>query len=94
VWLHELGEQPFTREERRFLARAGRANVPIDVLVEKVEAIVGPERPTRGRQSFLATRLVEERLFNDHEEALAFADSYYLLAKQGRISKHLLWDWE
>ena len=94
MWQQDLVEQPFTREERRFLTCAGRAHVPIDVLMEKVEAIVGPERPARGRQSFLATRLIEDRLFTDREEALAFADAYYLLAKQGRISAHLLWDWE
>jgi hypothetical protein len=94
MWQHELGEQPFSREERRFLARAGRANVSLDVLMARVEAIVGPDTPTRGRQSFLATRLLEERLFSDRDEALAFADAYYVLAKQGRISTHLLWDWE
>jgi hypothetical protein len=94
MWQSELGEQPFSREERRFLSRAGRANVSLDALMERVEAIVGPDKPTRGRQSFLATRLVEERLFSDREEALAFAEAYYALAKQGRISTHLLWDWE
>jgi hypothetical protein len=35
-----------------------------------------------------------EHLFSSFEEAYAFADSYYALAKAGPISKHLLWDWE
>lgn len=94
MWLHEAGVPSFTREERKFLARAGRALVPIDVLIERVEAIVGPERPLRGRQRFLAKKLLEQALFATLEEALAFAESYYTLAKAGAISQHLLWDWE
>jgi hypothetical protein len=94
VWTDDLSENTFTRDERRFLLRAGRANVPVDILVEQVEKIVGPEQPTRGRQAFLTGRLLEARLFNDEDEARAFAESYYVLAKQGPISKHLVWDWE
>jgi hypothetical protein len=94
MWLHELGEKPFTRAERKFLSCAGRAQVPIDVLVDRVEAIVGPEQPGRGRQTFLAKRLFDEKLFGSVEEAYAFADSYYALVKIGPLSKHLLWDWE
>jgi len=84
----------FSREERKFLLRAGRANVPVDILVERVETIVGPEQPTRGRQAYLTGMLLEQRLFNDEEEARAFAESYYVLAKLGPISKRLVWDWE
>ncbi len=94
MWLHDAGVPPFTREERKFLSRASRANVPADVLVERVERIIGTDQPTRGRQQFLAKHLMEQRLFNDFEEALAFAHSYFALAKAGAISKHLLWDWE
>lgn len=94
MWLHDAGVPPFSREERKFLSRAGRANVPADVLLERVEAIVGPERPTRGRQRFLAGKLVEARLFSDFDEALAFAESYYTLAKAGPINRYLVWDWE
>jgi hypothetical protein len=94
VWLHEAGVPSFTREERKFLSRAGRARVPIDTLVERVEAIIGTERPTRGRQRYLAGKLMEQQLFATYEEALAFAQSYYTLAKAGAISPHLLWDWE
>jgi hypothetical protein len=94
MWLHDLGEKPFTREERKFLSRAGRAQVPIDQLLDRVQAIVGPGQPTRGRQTFLAQRLLEERLFTSFDEAYAFAESYYTLAKAGPISTYLLWDWE
>jgi hypothetical protein len=94
MWLHELGERPFTRAERNFLSRAGRANVPLDVLMERVEALVGPEQPVRGRPAFLTKCLLDQRLFSEPEEARAFAESYYELAKAGPISKHLLWDWE
>lgn len=94
MWSSELRESPFSREERKFLSRAGRANVPVDVLVERVEALLGSDRPTRGRQAFLTRWLLEQRLFSAEEEAHAFADSYYSLAKAGPISKHLLWDWE
>ncbi|MDB5059698.1 MAG: hypothetical protein JWO59_3170 [Chloroflexi bacterium] len=94
MWLHELGEQTFSREERKFLSRAGRANVPVDVLVDRVQAIIGPDQPERGRQTFLAKRLLEEKLFGTFEEAYDFADSFYTLAKAGPLSKHLLWDWE
>jgi hypothetical protein len=38
--------------------------------------------------------LLAEHLFSSFDEAYAFADSYYTLAKAGPISKHLLWDWE
>ena len=94
MWSGEQPISPFSREERKFLSRAGRANVPIDILVERVEAIVGTERPTRGRQAFLTHKLLEQRLFHDEEEARAFANSYYALVKAGPIAKHLLWDWE
>jgi len=94
MWLHDLGEQPFSREDRKFLARAGRANVAVDVLLDRVRAIVGTERSTRGRQSFLAHTLVEERLFSDLDDALAFAEIYYVLAKAGRDFTYLAWDWE
>jgi hypothetical protein len=94
MWTDDDSDSTFSREERKFLLRAGRANVPVDVLVERVEKIVGPEQPTRGRQAFLTACLLEQRLFSDAEEARAFAESYYVLAKQGPISKHLVWDWE
>lgn len=94
MWLHELGERPFSREERRFLSKAGRSLVSLDALMERVEATVGVERPVRGRQTHLAKLLLAEHLFNSFEEAYDFADSYYVLAKVGPISKHLLWDWE
>jgi hypothetical protein len=94
MWSGEPPVSAFSREERRFLSRAGRANVPVDILVERVEAIVGPERPTRGRQAFLTRQLLEQHLFQDEEEARAFADSYYALVKAGPLSKYLLWDWE
>ena len=94
MWLHELGEQPFNHEERKFLSRAGRAFVSIEALVDRVQQILGPDRPTRGRQTYLAGRLVEEKLFATFDEAFAFAESYFALAKQGQISRHLLWDWE
>jgi hypothetical protein len=94
MWQHDLGEQPFSREERRFLSRAGRSLVSLDTLMARVEAVAGTEQPSRGRQSYLAGRLMDERLFSSFEEAYAFADSYYALAKAGPISKHLLWDWE
>ncbi|HVA89853.1 MAG TPA: hypothetical protein VNL71_08410 [Chloroflexota bacterium] len=94
MWSGDLPESPFSREERKFLSRAGRANVPVDILVERVEKIVGPEPPARGRQAYLTRQLIAERLFQDEEEARAFADSYYALVKAGPISKHLLWDWE
>jgi hypothetical protein len=94
MWTDDISESTFSREERRFLLRAGRANVSVDALVERVEQIVGPEQPTRGRQAFLTAKLLEQRLFSDEEEARAFAESYYVLVKLGPISKHLLWDWE
>src|SRR6266849_5683327 len=94
MWLHELGEKPFTREERKFLSAAGRSHISIDALVDRVVAILGPETPSRGRQSFLAHKLLDERLFSTFDDAYAFADCYYLLAKQGPISRYLLWDWE
>jgi hypothetical protein len=94
MWLHELGEKPFSREERKFLSSAGRSHVPIDRLVDRVIAIIGPETPTRGRQTYLAQKLFDERLFSTFDDAYAFADSYYVLAKQGPISKYLMWDWE
>ena len=94
MWSDLPPENAFNLEERKFLSRAGRANVPVDVLVEQVEQIVGPDRPTRGRQAFLTRILVEQRLFIDEAEARAFAESYYALAKAGSISKHLVWDWE
>jgi hypothetical protein len=94
MWLHELGEAPFTHEERRFLSRAGRALVQVATLVELVEAEVGPDRPARGRPKYLATRLLARGLFTTYDEAFAFATSYYTLAKQGPLSLRLLWDWE
>jgi hypothetical protein len=94
MWHIEPTTPEFSREERRFLSRAGRANVPADVLVEHVLQIIGPERPTRGRQAFLAKQLVERRLFADYDDALAFADSYYALAKAGHDFTKLTWDWE
>lgn len=94
MWHREPTIPEFSREERRFLSRAGRANVPADVLVERVRAIIGPDRPTRGRQSFLAKQLVEQRLFSDLDDALAFAESYYALAKAGHDFTKLTWDWE
>lgn len=94
MWHLELNEPHFSREERKFLTRASRANVPADVLIERVEAIVGTERPTRGRQAFLAGQLAEQRLFSDLDDALAFADSYYVLAKAGHDFTKLTWDWE
>jgi hypothetical protein len=94
MWLHELGEAPFSREERKFLSTAGRSHLSLDALMDRVVAILGTETPSRGRQTFLANKLLEERLFSTFDDAYAFADSYYVLAKQGPISKHLLWDWE
>jgi hypothetical protein len=94
MWLHELGEQPFSTAERKFLSCAGRSRIPLDALVDRVMEITGPEQPTRGRQTWLAKRLLEEHLFVSLEEAYAFASTYYDLAKIGPISKHLLWDWE
>ncbi|MGH2345950.1 MAG: hypothetical protein ACRDG4_12030 [Chloroflexota bacterium] len=94
MWTDSPPENEFNHEERKFLSRAGRANVPIDILVERVEQIIGPERPTRGRQAFLTRLLLEQRLFSDEAEARAIAESYYSLAKTGSISKHLVWDWE
>jgi hypothetical protein len=94
MWLHELGEKPFNRDERKFLSSAGRSYVAIDILIDRVLAILGPETPVRGRQTFLARMLLDERLFASFDDAYAFADSYFLLAKQGPISKYLLWDWE
>ena len=76
------------------MSRAGRAHVPADVLLERVAAIVGAERPTRGRQTFLARQLYEQRLFAEYEDALAFAESYYALAKAGQDFTMLTWDWE
>ncbi|HWE63887.1 MAG TPA: hypothetical protein VHB98_19410 [Chloroflexota bacterium] len=94
MWHLEPTEPEFSREERRFLSRAGRANVPADVLLERVLAIVGDARPARGRQSFLARQLVEQRLFSSYDEAFEFADSYYALAKAGQDFTKLTWDWE
>ena len=94
MWKHELGEQPFSSQERRFLSRAGRSLVSIDALMQRVEEIVGVETPSRGRQTYLAKQLMADRVFSSFDEAFDFADSYYTLAKAGPISKHLLWDWE
>lgn len=94
MWHIEPRQPEFTREERRFLSRAGRAHVPADQLIERVLAIVGTARPARGRQAFLAGRLVEQRLFSDPGEALAFAEAFYQLAKAGHDFRKLTWDWE
>lgn len=94
MWEQDAGPPAFNRAQRRFLSRAGRAHVPADVLLERVAAIIGTEHPTRGRQTFLARQLHAQRLFSEYEEALAFAESYYALAKAGQDFTLLTWDWE
>jgi hypothetical protein len=94
MWHIEPTEPQFSRAERKFLSHAGRATVPADVLLERVYALVGTERPSRGRQAYLAAHLLEQGLFLTLEEASAFADSFYALAKEGKDFQKLTWDWE
>lgn len=94
MWHIEVTEPAFSRQQRKFLSCAGRAHVPADVLLERVLAITGADPPARGRQAFLAKALLDQRLFASYEEAFAFADAYYTLAKAGQDFTKLTWDWE